>query len=968
MANDTDMRSWADLLHNSTQLLQAATPSAQFPPIQRSLDQLEVLSKKLKARTSRLEAPSQAIAATRLLAREGINADQLTRDLKSFELKTSFEDVFPVEATTVEEYLQQVHEMTMLSAIQEAQRNNIRAFNDYMMKALEDDWQKEKRDFLHTLSRLPLNSPQSVGVPFGARQSMQNQIVRVASKSSQDMPLHTSEHAIILERKAAVYGSVVAKLNASREHGTPFNVAVAFEEACKSLGEDINISNSVTMRKIWNLVKCLLSEELVKSKTLTRKMQLILGARHHLEEGHAKYIRDIIQSHPAQAALGGSTGNLQLIRAFLRVRLRDQGALDFEVEHLGRLPPIDTTWHQIFFCLRTGYYKEAKEVAELSRVSRTFASQLSEWISTQGLVSGITSAAAVEECERMMRAGERPGRAGTDKYKLLVYVIVSGSKQLMDKLLREIPSLFNTIEDFLWFNLAVARDGSSPAISTSSVGAQWYTVGDLQAYLLKFEPSYYTRNGRDNLVYPYVLFLSLQLHAAVLYMINESGDDKIDAVHIAIALSDMGVLVTEASSVQTLGSMDSVAEIAGIIRYYGLSYKRQGNLPLALEYYAQAAAAMGGGASSWSGQTGVHLSRQWQMMLKQLLSEILLSDGGISLLLGVFGTGSEGSLKRFLPDSEAQQRFLFDVACQCQESGQYEKAIELFKRVGAFSSALDLVNNRLSESINAIAMGRIDGETRAAGLVLAGNSIIESSRYDGARICADSMFILTAFGCHRGVLIMILSMDIQDALKLRGELPPKRGDDDHKIELIPGSSPPNKPPYRVSQAQQEEIMSQVNERVQNDRVPIQDLEELCEQSEDCMGRLVWLQDQSCCIQDKEMIAERQTALRQLETILAFHKLAKSCKYIDAVLELSKLSFLPLGNWKFDAGIEVLQGVSQNVKSCLPELLKAALLCLDNVSDSDGTVRVMKSKIANFVANCLPKGLPNELYEQVAQVI
>ena len=33
-----------------------------------------------------------------------------------------------------------------------------------------------------------------------------------------------------------------------------------------------------------------------------------------------------------------------------------------------------------------------------------------------------------------------------------------------------------------------------------------------------------------------------------------------------------------------------------------------------------------------------------------------------------------------------------------------------------------------------------------------------------------------------------------------GELPPSRGEDDHKIELIPGSSPPNKPPYRVSLA------------------------------------------------------------------------------------------------------------------------------------------------------------------------
>ncbi|KAL7196470.1 hypothetical protein ACSBR1_036474 [Camellia fascicularis] len=41
-----------------------------------------------------------------LLAREGINAEQLAQDLKSFELKMTFEDVFPAEATIVEEYLQ----------------------------------------------------------------------------------------------------------------------------------------------------------------------------------------------------------------------------------------------------------------------------------------------------------------------------------------------------------------------------------------------------------------------------------------------------------------------------------------------------------------------------------------------------------------------------------------------------------------------------------------------------------------------------------------------------------------------------------------------------------------------------------------------------------------------------------------------------------------------------------------------
>ncbi|URD90802.1 Nup93/Nic96 [Musa troglodytarum] len=137
MANDQEMSGWTDLLHSSTKLLEHAGPSAHFPSLQRNLDQLESLSKKLKSKTIRAEAPSQSISATRLLAREGINAERLARDLKSFELKTTFEDVFPSEATTVEDYLQQIHEMTMVSSIQEAQKDNLRSFNDHMMQVLE---------------------------------------------------------------------------------------------------------------------------------------------------------------------------------------------------------------------------------------------------------------------------------------------------------------------------------------------------------------------------------------------------------------------------------------------------------------------------------------------------------------------------------------------------------------------------------------------------------------------------------------------------------------------------------------------------------------------------------------------------------------------------------------------------------------------------------------------------------------
>ncbi|GFS36912.1 nucleoporin interacting component (Nup93/Nic96-like) family protein [Actinidia rufa] len=214
---------------------------------------------------------------------------------------------------------------------------------------------------------------------------------------------------------------------------------------------------------------------------------------------------------------------------------------------------------QDLLCLRTGYYDEARNVAASSRVSHHFAAQLSEWIATGGMVSPETAASASEECEKL-RIGDRVGRAAYDEKKLLLYAIIS-----------------------------VLDDGYSPD-----------SLDDLQVYLNKFEPSYYTKNGKDPLVYPYVLLLGIQLLPAVLYLSKDMGDEgySIDAVHISIVLADHGILSANAGAGQTLGVMDAFAEASSIIRQYGSVYLRPDNLSIALEYYAHAAAAEGGGQLS----------------------------------------------------------------------------------------------------------------------------------------------------------------------------------------------------------------------------------------------------------------------------------------------------------------------------------------------------------------------------------
>ncbi|GJW21128.1 nuclear pore complex protein NUP93A [Tanacetum coccineum] len=852
MAHDGDMSSWTNLLHSSSKLVEQAAPSAQFPPLQRNLDQLEALSKKLKSKTLRTEAPSQSIAATRLLAREGINAEQLARDLKSFELKTTFEDVFPAEATSVEEYLQQVHEMAMVSAVQEAQKDNLRNFSDYMMTVLEDDWQKEKRDFLHSMSRISTLPRTNVNnSSFGGSQS--GPILSLTSSPHMSSGPSSMEFVPIadkpaIDKKAAAYAEVVKTLNNARMRSSAFKPATAFKVAYESLGLDSSGGKSVTMSKIWHLVQTLMGENSSAQGIVSKKMSLIIGARRHLEWGHEKYIMEMIQSHPAQAALGGVVGNLQRIHAFLRIRLKDYGVLDFDASDARRQPPYDTTWQQIYFCLRTGYYDDARNVASHSRVSHQFASQLAEWITNGGTVSVETASIAAEECEKMLRMGDRAGRGTFDKKKLLLYALISGSRRQIDRLLREHPNLFNTIEDFLWFKLCAVRDssgGSSSAVLNE--GLSPYNLDDLQAYLNKYEPSYYTKNGKDPLVYPYVLLLSIQLVPAVLYLSKDIGDDgyNVDAAHIAIVLADHGVLSDFTGTGHKLGVMDAVAESASIIRQYGSLYLRHNNLSMALEYYAQAAVTVGGGQLSWSGRGTVDQQRQRTLMMQQLLMEILLRDGGILLLLGPSGAGEEGELSRFLMDPKDRHQFLFEAARQCQEAGLNDKvnslpykncgalypSIEIQKRIGAFAAALDTINKGLSEAICSLSRGRLDGESRTAGLVHSGNELLEAFKY-----------------------------------------------------------------Y-----------------------------------------------QNISPQERDHVSEQETLLRQLETILSIHKLARQGQYLDALRKVATLSFLPFDPHAPDATTDMLQNLSPYVQACVPDLLKVSLQCIDNVRDTDGSLRALRTK-------------------------
>eukprot|EP00899_Mesostigma_viride_P012822 jgi/Mesvir1/21540/Mv03981-RA.2 len=482
-----------DLLYQKSTELAKSVDSAGYPRVERNLYQLEQLSRQLKAKAPRLDTAAEANAAARLLARQGHDVDQLGRDLRSFELKTMFEDVFPVEASTVEDYLRQVHEMSLLTSIQEAQRTAMGSFDAYLTRQMEADWQAEKKQFYHTFGRMLAVPPvQSMPAPQVA--------VTAAGVGATGPPA-------VVAARSGKYLEVVKELNAASRDRTPYTPMTRFGECC--LGEN----PPPQVLPLWKLLKYLFREGHGASPLGDRPaaMELVQGARAYLEDHYVDHVKDVLKDYREAACLGGSNSNLDKIKAYLRVKLKPfGGSLDIDSQPTSR-NAASTSWHQMFFLLRAGYYAEANQLASTMSgfgsgysaahgVGANFRSQVADWVDHNGQLSATCAQDLHAECDNLLRelppvglgdlGGHSPsphGSAGMQRTpgpspfrsqppsqpappqrgvqqwerlrKMAVYAALCGHRGLAERLYREEPQLLPTLEDFLWYHLTLVRSG-----------------------------------------------------------------------------------------------------------------------------------------------------------------------------------------------------------------------------------------------------------------------------------------------------------------------------------------------------------------------------------------------------------------------------------------------------------------------------------------------------------------------------
>ena len=531
------------------------------------------------------------------------------------------------------------------------------------------------------------------------------------------------------------YAGVMSRLTDARMRGTPVDAADAFQAALARVPGATEGATGASLAEMWRSVASVL-----RGASAHGGPGMVCGARQYLEAGHVAFMRAVVARDPVRAALGGSATQLALLHAFLRVKLRDVGPLDFDSGAPGgggggaSASPggavVDTAWQCAFYAARSGMTSEAVASAARGRGGGDLATLLATW-STGSSAGGGANAlaplsqaaatAAAEEADRCLR--EPPGRPGR-AHRAALAAMLAGDGVLADAVQSTFPEVFPTIEDFLWFKLATVRSaGRSPngngganggadylpfvtpggpgGSDEAASGPGSYSLADLQSYLARFPASHYAKNGKEPLLAATVLVLSLRLGAAVTFLTSDPLAEgfAVEGAHVAASIAAAGPNAMAGAGIESGGEVANA--VGGVL--LALGRQLAGGSPVFAADYLSLAAAPLAAAARASGVRGARAEED--SVLGALLREVLRHAGAPAALLDARPPSSTPVLARLLPDEAARGRLVMGAAGECEAGGLIAQALELYLRLGAHDAALGLITRQLGD-----AMASLDGD------------------------------------------------------------------------------------------------------------------------------------------------------------------------------------------------------------------------------------------------------------------
>ncbi|KAL4069265.1 nucleoporin-interacting protein NIC96 [Scleroderma citrinum] len=700
------MTSDLSALLNSSRALNSHLSRPDLPSVNLSLDQVEAQSRRLVTRQP--AAASDADRANYLLAQAHVDAPALAHSIAHLNTSTTFSPLQPLQDTDVAGYLRHAHEQNLISTIEEGRRETQEDFYRLLEERSRKNWEAKKRRVFEELGGRSLTVG-AAGQEGKALAEMKKSFHARGSLAASTGPSLTLQ----MQSKMMVYDRAVCDLNSARLRGTSCPIIHHLMQAAVSLNQE-----SSAMQMTFNchiLVKItgeppalppvehagahILNASLFERKyarvylgdpesreAVGLRAQIAKGAREALEDQYWEAIERAIQARPMEARLGGDPSVANKIRAFLGVKYYKNGQWEDRIEIVAGQP----LWAKLFYLLRTGHAQEALDEAircqaAIEHREPSFVSHFRSWIESpdRRLSKSHRDYLLSVYNAHMLHA------ATADPFKLALYKLLGR----LEPSRRSVPHVTTTIEDWLWFQLAMVDEEEEGGLR------------GLTEVLLGYGEHHF--EGARKGVWASVLLMCGQFERAVAAL-WEHPETEIEAVHLTIALAYHGLLrvppraETSDLSPLTISPVNPPAlSLSTLIwRYVRQFVKMDAKEALQYVYCVCLAADQGNGVGKETFESA------WELVRRI----IVLAHSGPAWdeLVGGFrpdGTKFSGVIEQGAPllhlQSAAQynEQILIRAARECEENDRIPEAIKLYNFAGDYTTVIACLAQALGNTL-----------------------------------------------------------------------------------------------------------------------------------------------------------------------------------------------------------------------------------------------------------------------------
>uniref|UniRef100_A0A1A9WVB1 Nuclear pore protein n=1 Tax=Glossina brevipalpis TaxID=37001 RepID=A0A1A9WVB1_9MUSC len=500
------------LLQQAQRLNNETLHNEELPRVEHTVSQVLQATKELHTRVTQTGA--QDIQAHILLGSKGVDLPKISQKLESLNTRKTFEPLDPTSDTDVRSFLKKEKENTILSVIEEVHKNAFQSAQKRKWEHIKAEWREEKVKLMNALVGPSQNWIDIEKLP---EQTVLNENFGLRSC------LNNTEMAYA--REVYDYNAVVIK-GAFRP-----NLVQKFSKVALNF-KDTNVND------IWKIMKYMVdvtpvSRNVDPLQSRAQIAQFVDQAKKYLENRYKVYMSTIISKNLREARRGGVPSTFNLVSTFVGLTFNKSNCFGLHDSIEGK--PL---WPMVYYCLRCGDVQSALRCVQMGGAGHEDLIQILEDKCNkpeQKINSKLEGQVKLHYCNKIKNSA--------DPYKKAVYCIVVGCDINEHHL-----EVAKTTDDFLWMQLSILRTDATDS-------GESLTYSGLQVMILeKYGEKHFKANEQQHLYFQ-VLALTGQFEAAIEFLAR-SEKYRVHAVHIALALNEMMLIVGPRNVQEPLLSID----------------------------------------------------------------------------------------------------------------------------------------------------------------------------------------------------------------------------------------------------------------------------------------------------------------------------------------------------------------------------------------------------------------------------